>query len=411
MKILYLIHQFYPEWYTGTEKFVLNLASMMQKAGHEVKVITYSFYKNDFYDQSLGNIVFKEFIFKGVPVLSIKHKVIPAKLDYGLDDKDLSEVANEMISKEKPDVVHIGHSMRVSELVKVTLKLKIPFILTLTDFYLICPKFILFTSKNTLCGGPEEGKVCQNQCPELSVDFIKSRLEVAKDILFNADLVICPSRFLAGIFKKELPGLKIKIVNHGLNYSTIKRKEYRYTKNDKIVFCYAGSLNPHKGVHVLIEAVKQLNSNNVSLKIYGSGTDKPYVNHVLTMADKDPRIEFFDVYSEDYVGEVLSNVDVVITPSLWYENYPLVLHEAFACNIPVIASNIGGMAEKVVDGKNGFLFKVGDSQHLKEVLMKVIDNPEVLNDLKRNISKMMIPTVEQEAYTYERIYTQLEFKK
>jgi hypothetical protein len=57
VKIIYLIHQFYPEFYTGTEKFILNLASMMQKAGNKVKVVTYSFYEDSIYDQARGAIL------------------------------------------------------------------------------------------------------------------------------------------------------------------------------------------------------------------------------------------------------------------------------------------------------------------------------------------------------------------
>jgi hypothetical protein len=67
MKIVYLVHQFYPECYTGTEKFVLNLSGMVQKAGNRVKVITYSFYEDSFYDQRRGEILCKDFLYKGIP--------------------------------------------------------------------------------------------------------------------------------------------------------------------------------------------------------------------------------------------------------------------------------------------------------------------------------------------------------
>ena len=59
-----------------------------------------------------------------------------------------------------------------------------------------------------------------------------------------------------------------------------------------------------------------------------------------------------------------------------YENYPMTLHEALACNIPVIATNLGGMAEKIKDGFNGFLFNMGDSRHLQTVLEAIVNDPE-----------------------------------
>ena len=94
----------------------------------------------------------------------------------------------------------------------------------------------------------------------------------------------------------------------------------------------------------------------------------------------------------------------MIIPSLWYENYPLVLHEALASNVPVIATDAGGMSEKIKDGENGFLFPIGDSDTLYEIMDAVREEPEVLNTLKENIEDMFIPTVEQEAYSYEREY-------
>lgn len=411
MKILYLIHQFYPECYTGTEKFVLNLATMMQKSGNKVKVMTYSFYENSFYDQVIGSMVFKEFTYKGIPILALRHKKIPEDIHYALDDRGLAEVARDLVNRENPDVVHVGHSMRVGELVKVSQYLNIPYVLTLTDFFLICPKINLFTSRNTLCSGPEAGLACQKLCPELPIGFITKRLETARDILFNAKIVASPSRFLASIFEKEFQDLCVKIVNHGLRYSMLKRNGRSHTKGNGIIFCYAGSLNPHKGVHILIDAFKKVCSNQASLKIHGSGPEQSYINHLMAMAKEDRRIEFCGIYPEDRVGEILSNVDVVITPSLCYENYPLVLHEALACNVPVIATDAGGMAEKIKDRVNGFLFRMGDSQHLKEVLQMVADDPAILNMLKHNINSMTIPLVEQEAHTYERVYRQIKDPK
>ena len=105
---------------------------------------------------------------------------------------------------------------------------------------------------------------------------------------------------------------------------------------------------------------------------------------------------------------VLSNVDVVVVPSLCYENYPMTLHEALACNIPVIATKLGGMAEKIKDGFNGFLFKMGDSRHLQTVLEGIVNDPRVLNPLKRNIDSTAIPGVEQEAYGYSRAYRMIK---
>jgi glycosyltransferase involved in cell wall biosynthesis len=407
MKIVYLVHQFYPEFYTGTEKFVLNLSTIMQKAGNRVKVITYSFYEDSFYDQRRGGMLCKEFLYKGIPVLAIKHKQLPDDLHHAIGNTALAEIADDLINVEQADVVHIGHTMRVGALAQALKPLGIPYILTLTDFFLACPKVNLVSSRQPLCNGPEQGEACGKLCPELQSDYIHQRLESAKNILFNARILVAPSAFVAGLFMREFPGLAVKVVHHGLSFERLKRNERTYATGDRIVFCYAGSFNPHKGTHVLVEAFRRLNPSNAVLKIYGSGPDESYVKSLTSMAATNGNIEFCGVFPESQTGEVLSNVDVVVVPSLCYENYPMTLHEALACNIPVIATKLGGMAEKIKDGFNGFLFEMGDSRHLQTVLKAIVNDPAVLNPLKRNISSMMIQGVEQEAYTYARAYRSL----
>jgi glycosyltransferase involved in cell wall biosynthesis/SAM-dependent methyltransferase len=404
MKIVYLVHQFYPELYTGTEKFVLNLSRMVQKAGNRVKVITYSFYENSFYDQRRGEILCKEFLYKGIPVLAIKHKQLPDDLHHAIGNAALAEIAGDLINVEQADIFHIGHTMRVGALTQALQPLGIPYILTVTDFFLACPKVNLMPSRQPLCSGPERGEACGRLCPELQSDYIHKRLESAKSILFNARSVIAPSAFVARVFNGEFPGLDVKVTHHGLSFERLKRNQKTYANGDRVVFCYAGSFNPHKGVHLLIEAFKTISSGNALLKIYGSGPDKPYVDNLMAMAGGNKNIEFCGLYSEDKTGEILNSVDVVIIPSLCYESYSMILHEALACNVPVVATELGGLAEKIQDGVNGFLFNMGDSKHLQTVLQKIVKEPVVLNPLKRNISSMMIQGIEEEAYTYVKAY-------
>src|SRR5207244_1806816 len=86
--------------------------------------------------------------------------------------------------------------------------------------------------------------------------------------------------------------------------------------------------------------------------------------------------EFCGTYKPTEVGEILQGIDVVVVPSTWYENYPLALHEALACNVPVIAADIGGASEKIRNFSNGFTFRAGDEGDLKSKLQHVVENPE-----------------------------------
>lgn len=404
MKILYAIHQFYPEYQAGTEKVFLNIAMMMQKAGNNVKVLTYSFYDDSFYDKNVGNILFKEFTYKGIPVIAFRHKKIPANVHFSLRNKDMADIAEYILKKEKPDVLHICHPMRMIEFAYASRLLRIPYTITLTDYFLICPKIILFTSR-TLCVGPEKGHMCEKLCPELSSDMIIQRLKTTEDILLNAKKIMCPSRFVATIFKKEFKEINIKIIKHGIDNKLMKKNEKIYKTEDKIMFCYVGTIIHHKGVHILLDAFRNLVTTNAILKIYGpEGADESYIKKFKDVAKEDRRIEICGTFDNDKIGDIFSDIDVVVIPSLCYESYSLVLHEALSCNIPVIASNAGVMAEKITDGVNGYTFRLGDPNHLKETLETIIDDPTILNSLKKGINRYMVPTVEQETYVYEKEY-------
>src|SRR6266481_4615023 len=118
-----------------------------------------------------------------------------------------------------------------------------------------------------------------------------------------------------------------------------------------------------------------------------------YIDNLMAMVGGNNNIEFCGLYSEDKTGEILNSVDVVIIPSLCYDSYSMILHEALACDVPVVATELGGLAEKIQDGVNGFLFKMGDQKQLRSVLQKIVDEPALLNSLKRNIGNMLITSM------------------
>ena len=91
---------------------------MMQKAGNRVKVITYSFYEDSFYDQRRGEILCKEFLYNGIPILAIKHKQLPDDIHHAIGNTAITEIADDLIRMEQADIVHIGHTMRVGALAR-----------------------------------------------------------------------------------------------------------------------------------------------------------------------------------------------------------------------------------------------------------------------------------------------------
>lgn len=407
MKILYLIHQFFPEFYTGTETIFLNVAGMAQSFGHKVKVLTHSYYEDGFYDRRQNGFMLKDFSYKGIPVLAIRPQQPSGTPYYVLEDRDQAKIARELIAREAPDLVHVAHPMHMPEFVKVLPELGIPYILTLTDFFLTCPKYTLIRGDNTLCRGPEGGRACPQHCPEFSERLVQRRLALAREMLFNAARVTCLSQFQAEVVREEFPELDCRVVNPGLRYRYLKQNERRYQQGDPVVFGFAGSLNFHKGVHTVIEAFAKAADPNISLQIYGSGPDAAYVEQLRTAAGTDPRIRFMGKYAAAEIGAVLQQVDVMIVPSLWYETYCLVMHEAFACNLPVIGCDVGMMAEKITPGETGFRYPIGQAVPLQAIIEQIAKDPPRLNSMKQHVRNMLIPNVEQEAYAYQRLYERI----
>ena len=403
MNILYLIHQFYPWHYTGTEKFLLNLTTMMQKWGHKVKVVTYGLYDQALYTYATNEYSVLEFHYKGIPVEEFRLTQEPADLNWGLENAGVVEYAEKTLEREKPDILHIAHGMRVSEFAFAAQRLNVPYVLTLTDFFFICPKVKLLTSKGTLCSGPEKGEACKTYCPEFAEDSIRRRLALGEQILRGAQRVVAPSQFLATLFQNEFPWLNLKVIPYGIDYNRTKRNVRVFDGTNELVILYAGQINYHKGVQILIDAVRRITNNNFVVKLYGSGP--PIIEQQLQdMAQGDQRIQFCGVYKEDEVGEVFGAADLVIIPSIWHENNTIVMREALASSIPVVVSNAGGMVEMVQEGVNGFVFRMGDATHLKDVLERIINHPELLSSMKKNVRSYAVTTVEQEAYAYEQEY-------
>jgi glycosyltransferase involved in cell wall biosynthesis len=403
LRLLYLVHQFYPEFRNGTEKFVLQLARSMQARGHQAQVVTYGCQRWRRWWRWLGVTFLQErYTYGGVPVLAFCHAHRPPNYHHQIEDQMQEAFARRFLRRWRPDLVHVGHAMRMSGFVEAAQELGIPTVLTLTDYWLICPKFTLINSQGEVCHGPAQGVACQQACAEFDAAFIRRRLALAEQIARRATAVVAPSMVLAEVFRREWPWLAPQIVLHGVAPWTHNRR--LVGPESPLVFAYAGSLTSHKGVHILLEAFAGVESATARLLIYGAGPDEAALR---AQAAADPRVHFCGIYDESNAGQVFSAMDVLVVPSLWPENRPFVVHEALASGVPVIASDAGGMAGTIEDGVTGFVVPPGDSLALQAVLQAVVDRPQQLNAFKVAIQALAIPTVATEADAYGALYRKI----
>lgn len=399
MRILYLVHAFYPESFYGTERFVLNVSSYC-KDNNNVKVVSHSNYNDEFYDQFKENIIFKEFNYKGINVTAFKESNYNAKENNDFSsNKYLRSFAEFIIKEYKPDIIHFGHVSKVIEFAYLAKQMNIPYIITLTDFYLMCPVGNLLTRKNELCLGSNKCKIICNYSGD-----INQRYDGAEYILKNAKYIISPSRFLASMFERKFQSIKVLVNNHGIDYKKIVINSKKYNSKSKITFGYLGGIRYIKGLSIFLKAILCLKDYDFQVKLYGFKAESDDVTNILIKKHSLKNIEINGIYEENDVGKIMGTIDVLIVPSIWYENYPFIIREGLACGVPIITSAIGGMKESIKNYYNGFTFDVGDVQQLKCIMELIINNPCILNGIKDNILLNKMKNLKQEAEDYLKIY-------
>ncbi len=146
---------------------------------------------------------------------------------------------------------------------------------------------------------------------------------------------------------------------------------------------FIGTLYHHKGAHVLLEAVRSLPTDMpLKVQIYGELEQFPeYARTLRSVAGNDHRIEFCGTFPNTRIGEIFYGLDVLVVPSLWYENTPLTLSFAQAARVPVVATDTEGMNEVIADGENGFLFAKGDVKGLSGIIRMLCNDRSVVKRL------------------------------
>ena len=413
MNIILIVHEFFPNYYTGTARVCLNLAEQLRKMGHKITIITYEPSESNIFNyKSINNILWHEDIYKDIKIIRIKYKNQNQNLNFEIFNDEYDETAFNMIFNNiinDIDIIHILHPLRMGNIIRFFIsKQKYPIILTLTDAWLICPRVCLFKIDYSICNNFEI-KNCI-ECGYKEID-IKKRIFDSKFLINSIDYMIFPSKLLETIFKKnKLIINNYKIINHGLDYKYFKINLSKKFNIKNINLGYVGPILRNKGLHILIQTFKKIKNQNIYLKIYGETFDEYYMSLIKRLYGKDKRIKFYGKYDYNEISNIYSNIDIAIFPSTCYESYSLSLIEALAHKVPVIASNtIGASWEFIKNGQNGYIFESGDVFDLYNKLVNIIENPKLIEEFKENI--IIPPRIEEEAFYYEILYKYYLSKK
>jgi glycosyltransferase involved in cell wall biosynthesis/MoaA/NifB/PqqE/SkfB family radical SAM enzyme len=425
MRVLKVIHGYPPRYSAGSEVYSKILVQELNNR-HNVEVFTRqenSFLPDYYYQTELDPSDSRTLLhIVNVPRTKYRDKYVHPEVD---------DLFRNTLVQLKPHIVHFGHLNHLSmNLPKIASSMNIATVLTLHDFWLMCPRgqFIQRNSKEPwkLCNGQENRK-CATNCYsgsftgelefenddiEYRENWVKHRMGKAKEALAYINKFISPSKFLMNKFIDEfdLPEEKIQYLDYGFNLEYLKQRN-RNTE-EEFVFGYIGTLTPQKGIHDLLHAFDLLpKDRKVKLRIWGNhGEDTAGLKSIAdSIIKKGASIEWMGGYkNEEIIHKVFNYIDAIVVPSIWEENSPLVIHEANQTKVPVITANYGGMKEYVKHLENGLLFEHRNVQDLSAKMLQLIEDRTLAKRLGERgylySEDGNIPNIKEHAKKIEKIY-------
>jgi glycosyltransferase involved in cell wall biosynthesis len=424
MKILFASNFYPPTNVGGTETYTHGLAKELLRIGHQVQVLcagewdSGDKYWNGYSDQ----------VFENVPVrrLDLNWTKASDVNRYLYDSPIVEQFVKEYLVEVRPDLVHVTSCNTLSaSMLRAVKQAKLPLVVTLTDFWFICPRVTLLRGDDTNC----DGRVTEWDCLEcllsdtkvyrwskqvLSPSLLVSGLTtmsrhggltrwpglrgMAMDLqdrraklsqaLSQADRVLIASESARELFQNSGMTIPIDIVPYGHDLSWLS--EYKGKQpSGAIRFGFIGQIAPMKGPQLLIEAFRRsFQEGQARLLIYGNlDKDPAFGRHLRSLSAGRMDIEFRGTYPHEASGRVFSEMDVLVVPSLW-NDYPLICNEAFATGTPVIASDFGGMKEFVRHQVSGLVFERGNLDDLSRQLQWLATDPGLLKRLQAGVPRV-----------------------
>lgn len=361
MRICYITNLYPPNARGGAERVVTEEVRALKEEGHEVCVITAEDVRDDGSTEPRLTIEDGVRVYRFYPMNLFFYRDIGrhgffARAIWHLWDlvnPSAAKVVRKILQDENPEIVHthnlkgIGYSIP-----RVIRKLYRRHVHTVHDVQLVVPSGLLMK-------GSED-----------RIHSLPYRIYawIMRNRIGSPDVVISPSQYLLRFYADHgfFPSSKLVLLP---NPSPVV-EHVEHSESKEMRFLFLGQIEEHKGVLWLISAMKDFFKKRPMshLDIVGEGTA---LDASVELAGKEMRFTFFGKKRLSEFDEMFRNVDYTILPSLCYENAPTVIGESFAHGVPVIAAKIGGAAEMIRDGENGFVFEAGDQTSFMSVLERV----------------------------------------
>lgn len=449
LRVLHAIHDFLPRHRAGSEIYAAELCRELASR-HHVTVLCAD------YDPSRvhGQLTWR--VYDGLPVVEIANNWVCTTFEDTYRSPEISSRLEDVLAIVQPHVVHVHNLLNLSFDLPATARARgIPVVATLHDYTLVCPSGgqRIHRADSHLCRTIDESRCmqCFSESPFYTLAAVGSvasavpssglvqrivstarqrapglvraaattmtatrglrvteadihaRLAAARHVFDQVDLFVAPSRSIADEFMAlGLSPSKVRVSDYGF------RGLPRPVRGDArlpLRIGFVGTLVWHKGVHVLIDAVRQLPVDMYELHIHGDANMFPEYTADLRQRAAGLPVRFMGRFDASKTSAAYSDMDVLVVPSLWLENSPLVIHEAFQCGVPVVGSNIGGISDLLADGRGGCLFYAGSADNLAAVLRSLIDNPARVTGWAAQLPD--VKSIADEAREWERTYAEV----
>jgi len=386
----------------GDSTYTFNLAKVLRNKGHDVAFFAMQDDRNlpdPDSDLFVNHIDFKELnqkksIYAGLQVAS---RVIYSK--------EARKKISKLLDRFQPDIVHLQniHGHITPSVILEGRRRNLPVVWTLHDYKMVCPNtHFLIDGTNKICeacGNAQYYQAVLKRCKKGSV--LASTMACVEAYAHR----IMGLRNLPDYFLTPSAFLRNKLIERGFSPSKVKHVPLFLPaemfddvgQHDKGYLLFIAKLDPLKGIYPLLEACRQ--APEVRLKIAGRADD---IIAAKLPSLLPPNAEYVGMKQGDDLRQLLLGARVVVLPSLWYENQPFSITEAFAAGKPVIASDLGGMTELVKDGELGLLVPPGDVKALVEAMRWVVDHAKEAKDMGQSAREYALREHSAERH-YERI--------
>lgn len=428
MRILHVLHDFLPMCQAGVELYAEWVTRALARR-HEVAIL------HGEEDPGVVLPTLRRGVRDGVHIFRLAHRHQAERFEDTYASERIARILEPVLDEFAPDVVHVHHLANLSiGFIACCSRRGIPVVMTVHDYWMTCANggqrfhpemgrcplmdaqrcarctahlnraglFVrsLYRRRRAASSVPgseperwsalaaaKAGQIAARAARAMlgvtgsSKRRVELRWQAMRGLAASVDRFLVPSdHLLEDLIQFGIPRDSLCKLTLGIPVERFRRRRLPERARR---FAYAGSLTPHKGVHVLLEAFARLGEPAELLVAGPAPSNRAYALRLHRLARSHPVHFVGEIPNSEFPG-FLEGVDCLVTPSIWRENAPMVVQEAFAAGIPVVASRLGGYVELLESG-GGLLCDPGDPNAFRLALQDLARTPGRLRELAERI--------------------------